>query len=138
MKPQSGLVLLGLLAVLTGCQPSPPATALHEAVQKGDLRSVQQHIAAKSDLDIRNQHGATPLQIAAMKGNLAIVRALCEAGADVHLPGPRGRTALDLARETRQTAVADFLNSVQIPAQKTTGRGLVDGGLGVSEVLDAQ
>ena len=69
-----------------------------------------------------------------MKGDLAIVQALCAGGADVKRKGKNGKTALDMAREKHQMAVAEFLQQ----RGEKKGRGLIDGGLGVSEVLDNQ
>jgi ankyrin repeat protein len=117
-----------------GCEPGAPSITLHQAVEQGNLKAVQQHIDAKTDLNKPDMAGWTPLHLAAMKGDLAIVKALCAAGADVNRPGPGGKTALAVAREKRQTAVVQFL---QQPHEKR-GRGLVDGGLGVSGALDNQ
>lgn len=116
-----------------GCGPGKPTTTLHQAVQKGDLKTVQQHIAARSDLNVKDKYGWAPLHFAAMKGELAIVKALTAGGADVTRTGPGGKTALDMAREKGQVAVAQYLQAVK-PAGGQ-GRGLIDGGLGVSEVL---
>jgi ankyrin repeat protein len=126
------LVLLGVL----GCGPEKPKVSLHQAVQKGDLKVVQQHIAARSDLNVADKNGWVPLHFAAMKGELAIVKALAAGGADLSRTGPGGRTPLDMAREKGQVAVAKFLMTAK-PAGGNggQGRGLVDGGLGVSEVL---
>ncbi len=126
-------VFLGWLMV--GCVPEAPRTPLIQAVQKDNLKLVEQHIAARSDLNGKDKNGWTALHFAAMRGNLAIAKALTAAGADTTRTGPGGRTALDMAREQGKAAVAEFLQG--IPAKSARGRGLVDGGLGVSEVLDA-
>ena len=112
--------------------PSPPQTSLHQAVEKGNLKLVQQHIAAKSDLNKMNLSGWTPLHLAAMKGDLAMFQALSAAGADVKRKGKAGKTPLDVAREKDQTAIVQFLQQ----RNEKRGRGLIDGGVGVSEVLD--
>lgn len=128
----AGWVVLALCGL--GCGPEKPKTTLHQAVQKGDVKTVQQHVAARTDLNIKDTHGWTPLHFAAMKGNLAIVKVLVGGGADTAAAGPGGRTPLDMAREKGQASVAQFLQSVPAAGGKR-GRGLVDGGLGVSEVL---
>lgn len=135
MKTTRFLVILCLAVSWPGmgCGPGKPTISLHQAVQKADLKAVQQHVAARSDLNVKDKLGWGPLHFAAMKGQLPIVKALVAGGADVHLAGPGGRTPLDMAREKGQTAVAQFLQSVKTPGGQ--GRGLVDGGLGVSEVL---
>jgi hypothetical protein len=116
-----------------GCDQAPSIT-LHRAVEQGNLKVVQQHIVAKTDLNKTDAAGWTALHLAAMKGDMAIVQALCAAGADVNAKGPAGKTPLAVAREKRQMSIVQFL---QQPHEKR-GRGLVDGGLGVSGALDSQ
>ena len=118
-----------------GCEEqTAPSITLHQAVEQGNLKAVQQHIAAKTDLNRTDAAGWTALHLAAMKGNLVIVQALTAAGADVSRKGQAGKTALDVAREKGQTAVVAFLQQ----RNEKRGRGLIDGGLGVSGVLDNQ
>ncbi len=116
-----------------GCGPSAPSTTLYQAVDKGDLKLVKQHIAAKTDLNKTNYSGWTALHLAAMKGDLTIAETLIKGGADVKRKGKDGKTPLDVAVEKRQTEMIEFLQ--QRSAEKP-GRGLIDGGLGVGEVLD--
>jgi ankyrin repeat protein len=140
MNPLVRLFLLCFVASLCslGCGPSAPRISLHQAVQDGNLYAVRKHIAAKTDLNKTDANGWTPLHLAAMKGNLPMVQALSEAGADVKRKGKGGKTPLDVAREARQTAVVQYLQQLlqQRTAGHSRGRGLIDGGLGVSEVLD--
>lgn len=130
---------VGLLTV--GCGPGKPAKPLHTAVQEGDYPVVRHHIAAKSDLNAKDKAGWTALHLAAMKGDLPMVQLLANAGADATRKGPGGKTPLEVAREKGQKAVAEFLESkvqaAAAPAPERRGRGLIDGGLGVSDVLDA-
>lgn len=138
-------VLIGLVFAVgwMGCgqsRPNPPAIGIHQAVLKDDLKSVQQHIAAGTDLNTKDKNGWTPLHLAALRGNLAIAQALVAGGADLNRPGMGGRTPAALAREQGKITVANYLEEqAQAPAPGGGGRrGLVDGGLGVSEVLDSQ
>lgn len=131
----------GLFAV--GCGPSAPRTPLHQAVQDGNYPAVRQHIAVRSDLNARDKAGWTPLHLAVMKGDLPMVQLLTTAGADVERTGAGGKTPLAVAREKGQTSIVRYLQSrpKDAPAQagqEKRGRGLIDGGLGVSEVLDSQ
>jgi len=141
MRTGNLLTLLLVLAVglLAACGPSAPRRSLHSAVQRGDVKIVEQHIAAGSDLNIKDASGWTPLQQAAMKGDLPIVEALVQGGANVGEPGPQGKTALDVARERGQTAVVEYLqaNLTAQPESPSGGRRLIDGGLGVSDAMDA-
>jgi ankyrin repeat protein len=97
---------------------------------------VQQHIAAGSNLDVRDSVGLTAVHHAAIRGDLPMIEALAAAGADLTVPNAIGKSPLDLARLNGRVAVAKFLQDR--PASKGGGRGLVDGGLGVSGVLDSQ
>lgn len=133
----SGLALLCGIGCFfwTGCGPAAPTTSLSQAVEKGDLKIVQQHIAAKSDLNKTNYSGWTPLHLAAMKGDVAMAKVLVEAGADPQRKGKDDKTPLDVAREKSQSAMVKFL---QEGGEEKTGRRLIDGGLGVQETLDLQ
>jgi hypothetical protein len=134
MKPLVRLIALCWISCLCwmGCEQATPSITIHQAVEQGNLKAVQQHIAAKTDLNKPDTAGWTPLHLAAMKGNLAIVQALSAAGADAKRKGKAGKTPLDVAREKGQTAIVQFLQK----RNEKSGRGLIDGGLGVSEVLD--
>ncbi len=132
------LVYLAILCVIayfaySKFHPSSPRVSLHEAVEKGNLKLVQQHIAAKSDLNKMNLSGWTPLHLAAMRGDLAIFKALSEAGADVNQKSKDGETPLDVAREKGQAQIVSFLQGGN---GGKPGRPLIDGGVGVSGVLD--
>lgn len=126
--------LAAITVLLAGCGPGTPKTSLHQAVQKGDVKTVEQHVAARSDLNVKDKNGWTPLHFAAMKGDLAVVKALTVGGADTTAAGPGGRTPLDMAREKGKSSIVQYLQGVK-PKSGGGGRGLVDGGLGVSEVL---
>jgi ankyrin repeat protein len=139
MKALPRLIVFSLIACLgwVGCGPSGPRTSLHKAVEQGNLKVVQQHIAAKSDLNKKDAAGWTPLHLAAMKGDVAIVQALIQAGADVKRPGGlAGKTPLQVAQEKGKTEVVRLLQDVK-QAQPKSGRGLIDGGLGVGAAMDS-
>jgi hypothetical protein len=130
----------GLLAA--GCGPGAPRTPLHQAVQDGNYPAVRQHIAVRTDLNAKDKAGWTALHLAVMNGDLPMVQLLAAAGADVERTGVGGKTPVVVAREKGQTSIVQYLvglpKSPPEPAvQEKRGRGLIDGGLGVSEVLDA-
>lgn len=140
------LVGLAHLFVL-GCGPSAPSTPLHAAVRDANYPAVRRHIAAHTDLNAKDKSGWTALHLAAMAGDLPMVQLLASAGADPTRTGLQGKTPMDVAREKGQTSVVQFLEkrlqeeaaTRATPAsagQEQSGRRLIDGGLGVSEVLD--
>jgi ankyrin repeat protein len=137
------MLALAASLVATGCGPGAPRTPLHTAVHDGNYSAVRHHIAARSNLNSKDKAGWTALHLAVMRGDLPMVRLLAEAGADPGVAGPDSRTPLQVARANRQTAIAQYLQSRPEPAaakaaQEKGGRSLIDGGLGVSGVLDAQ
>jgi ankyrin repeat protein len=138
------LVLVTLAGLLgAGCGPSTPRTPLHQAVQDGNYPAVRKHIAAHSDLNARDKSGQTALHLAVLQGDLPMVQLLADAGADVERTGAGGKTPMAVAREKGQTSIVQYLvgrpqAAPEAAAPERRGRGLIDGGLGVSGVLDSQ
>lgn len=74
---------------------SPPKIDLHTAVLKNDIKAVKQHIAAKSDLNIKEaMGGSTPLISASLFGKTEIAKLLINAGANLNIQNNDGSTAL--------------------------------------------
>ena len=72
-----------------------PKIDLHTAVLKNDVKSVKEHIAAKSDLNIKEaMGGSTPLISAALFGKTEIAKLLINAGANLNIQNNDGSTAL--------------------------------------------
>ena len=68
---------------------------IHTAVWKNDIEAVKQHIAAKSDLNIKDAlGGSTPLISAALFGRTEIAKLLIDAGAGLNIQNNDGSTAL--------------------------------------------
>ena len=107
------LLLTTIAAVLlVGCgesQPPEPPTAkapaisIHEAAANGNIEAVKQHIAAGTDVNVKNEFGWTPLYYAAWGGHKEIVELLIAKGADVNakieVGDYKGQTPLDLAED---------------------------------------
>jgi len=75
-----------------------PAISLHAAVIEGNLEAVKQHIAAGSDLNVKEPSGgSSPLILASLLGKTEIAQALIDAGADVNQTNNEGSTALHTA-----------------------------------------
>lgn len=132
------LVWLGVLLVLVACGPSVPSVSLHEASRTGKVELVKQHIKAKTDVNKKNAQGYAPLHLAAMSGHAEVVDALIGAGADTKALDPKKKTALNLAAANRHTDVVNLIQVLTAARPKTGGgRGLIDGGLGVSDAMNS-
>jgi ankyrin repeat protein len=73
------------------------ATALHWAVFREDLESLDLLIGAGAKVDAANREGVTPLAMACLYGNVSMINHLLKAGASAKERGPNGQTALMLA-----------------------------------------
>ena len=78
--------------------PAAPDVSLTDAAVSGNVEAVRQHIAAGTDLNIRNPDGgATALIAAASFGQNETASLLIEAGADLEVKNNEGSTALHTA-----------------------------------------
>lgn len=75
----------------------PPGMDIHAAALMGNLRAIQQHIKAGSDLNEKDEYGSSPLIIAATFGKTEVARVLIEAGADMNCKSNDGSTPLHTA-----------------------------------------
>ena len=69
---------------------------LIEAIEKGDIEAVKQHLAAGTDVNAQNLNGFYPLTSAASWGHNEIVELLIAQGADVNVKSS-GKTPLDVS-----------------------------------------
>ena len=88
-------------ALLVGCGVKAPDISLIEAALAGDIDAVKQHIAAGTDLNLKdpNPDGAkdTALGVAAAFGQTDVAIALIEGGADLDARNKDGATPLHIA-----------------------------------------
>jgi hypothetical protein len=76
----------------------PPQIDIHAAVVAGHLEAVQQHIAAGSDINVKDPFGgSSPLISAAVFGKSEIAKVLIDAGASLNFQNNEGSTALHTA-----------------------------------------
>jgi uncharacterized protein len=73
----------------------PPQIDIHTAVVTNNLEVVRQHIAAGSDINVKDPFGgSSPLISSAVFGKTEIAKALIDAGANLNLKNNDGSTAL--------------------------------------------
>ncbi len=87
----------------------PPNTDIHAAALFGDLKAINQHIRAGSDLNAKDDYGSTALIIAATFGKTEVARVLIEAGADLNITNNDGSTALHSAAFLGRTEIVKAL-----------------------------
>ena len=80
--------------------------AWHQAVKRGDVRTVRDHLAAGTDPDARDRYGQTGLMLAAYAGHRKVVAALIDAGARLDVVAKFGMSALMMAIVGGQVEVA--------------------------------
>lgn len=74
-----------------------PSMDIHAAAFMGNVKAIQQHVAAGTDLNKKDQYGSTPLGIAATFGKTDVAKALINGGADLHAINNDGSTPLHIA-----------------------------------------
>ena len=76
---------------------SAPDVDIFTATFMGDIKAVNQHISAGTDLNAKDQYGSTPLTIAATFGKTEAALALIDGGADLNMKNNEGSTPLHVA-----------------------------------------
>ncbi len=96
---------------------------LHVAAQSGDIKVIQELIAAGADVNKADKDGRTSLQMASEKGNTEIVSKLIAAGADVNKANKQGVTPLWVASQNGHTETVSNLIAVGADVNKASKDG---------------
>jgi ankyrin repeat protein len=97
--------------------------ALGNAAFVGDIEDVKQHLTASSDVNKRDEEGATPLHYAVSEGHQEIVKLLIKKGADVHAKDKDGWIPLLYATAEGQEEVVDLLIAAGTDVNTKDGDG---------------
>ena len=104
--------------VLVGCGKSAqesstevkaPDISIHEAAMKGNIEAVKQHLAAGTDVNVKDNIGLTPLHMAAGDARKEVAELLIAKGAEVNVKNKYSKTPLDWAIDFKHTELADLL-----------------------------
>ena len=95
----------------TDSLPRGATTPLHAAARTGDAAAITELLAAKPDINARDEHARTPLHLAAWAGKTPAMEALVAAGADVALGAVDNMTALHFAAKKGADCVAVLLQA---------------------------
>jgi cytohesin len=107
MSQRSGLRLLTLVSLVIGS--SALAGPLHDAAEQGSLHEVRQLLTQGTNVNAKDQHGATPLHLAIRWGHEDVVTLLLTQGADVNAKDQQGVTPLHWAAYFGRRAVVEWL-----------------------------
>jgi len=107
-----------------------PDISIYDAVQRGNIEAVKQHIAVGTDINAKSNTKSqyTHLFVAAFKGHREIAELLIANGADVHAKDMRGATSLLIATMFGRTEVVELLISkgADMNAKDRLGRTPLD------------
>ena len=93
--------------VLVGCGRS---VDIHKAAEEGNIEAVKQHLAAGTDVNVKNKFGSTPMHKAAGRGhNKDVAELLIANGADVNAKDDNGWTPLHHAVPDGHKEIAELL-----------------------------
>ena len=89
--------------------PKPPGVDVHTATFLGDLKTIDQHIRAGTDLNKKDAYGSSPLIIATTFGKTKAARMLIEGGADTSIANNDGSTPLHIAAFLCRPEIVEIL-----------------------------
>lgn len=107
-KPFKSLLMSALIALLfMACksevkddqvtQNEAPNISIHEAVFMNNVKAIEEHVQAGTDLNVLDDYGSMPLTVAATFGKTAAALKLIDGGADINHKSGDGSTPLHTA-----------------------------------------
>lgn len=119
------VLLLVIIFIVSGCTAKEttktdgsvkaPDVDLHTAVISDNTEAVKQHIAAGSDLNVRDPFGgSSPLISAAVFGKTEMAKILIDAGVDLNFQNTDGSTALHTAAFFCRPEIVQLLLDKQV------------------------
>ena len=116
------LTILTLIAGITLLSAEEPDSIILSA-KKGSLPAVTEAIKAGTDINIRDEHGATALMWSSLRGYREIVAVLLTHKADITLQDDRGQTALHWAAMRGKTDIVKLLIDAGADASQADASG---------------
>jgi ankyrin repeat protein len=122
----SGLAPVGEIIPTTPSAEEEPRllerlrTALHNAIEAGNVEEVSILLEHHVDPNAADFHGHTALMLAAKNDCVRAIQMLLAAGADINMKDKAGRNAIDHAKYNRRELALKLLTSVSIsPSSKS-------------------
>ena len=96
-----------------------PDISIHDAVAKGNIEVVKQHLEVGADINAKDEDSYSPLHLAALEGHKEIAKLLVDKGTEVNAKGFFGKTPLHYAANQGFKEITELLidNGVNVNAE---------------------